>query len=121
MAVVVTSVKFLDGAWFVVLLIPVLVSMMLFIRREYDGQERELHVREDLVVEGPHREQRVVIPVNGINRAVIQAVNFGRTLSPTSGRSSSPRTPRMATPSGSAGSARSPACPWSSSSRRIGR
>ncbi len=81
-AVVVTSVKFLDGAWFVVLLIPVLVSMMLFIRREYDGQERELHVREDLVVEGPHREQRVVIPVNGINRAVIQAVNFGRTLSP---------------------------------------
>ena len=28
-----------------------------------------------------HREQRVVIPVNGINRAVIQAVNFGRTMS----------------------------------------
>jgi amino acid transporter len=80
-AIVVTSVKFLDGAWFVVVLIPILVSMMLFIRREYDDQERELHVREDLVVEGPHREQRVVIPVNGINRAVIQAVNFGRTMS----------------------------------------
>jgi hypothetical protein len=80
-AIVVTAVKFLDGAWFVILLIPILVSMMLFIRREYDDQERELHVREDLVVEGPHREQRVVIPVNGINRAVIQAVNFGRTLS----------------------------------------
>jgi amino acid transporter len=80
-AIVVTSVKFLDGAWFVIVLIPILVSMMLFIRREYDDQERELHVREDLVVEGPHREQRVVIPVNGINRAVIQAVNFGRTLS----------------------------------------
>jgi hypothetical protein len=80
-AVVVTGVKFADGAWFVVALIPILVSMMLFIRREYDGQERELHVREDLVVEGPHREQRVVVPVNGINRAVIQAVNFGRTMS----------------------------------------
>ena len=80
-AVVVTGVKFADGAWFVVALIPILVSMMLFIRREYDGQERELHVREDLIVEGPHREQRVVVPVNGINRAVIQAVNFGRTMS----------------------------------------
>jgi amino acid transporter len=79
-ATVVTSVKFVDGAWFVILLIPILVSMMLFIRREYDDQARELHVREDLVVEGPHREQRAVIPVNGINRAVIQAVNFGRTL-----------------------------------------
>jgi amino acid transporter len=81
-ALVVTSVKFLDGAWLVVLLIPLLVGMMLFIRREYDDQERELHVRPDLVLEGPHREQRVVIPVNGINRAVLQAVNFGRTMSP---------------------------------------
>jgi amino acid transporter len=79
-ATVVTSVKFIDGAWFVVLLIPILVSMMLFIRREYDDQARELHVRDDLIIEGPHREQRVVIPVNGINRAVVQAVNFGRTL-----------------------------------------
>ena len=79
-AVIVTSVKFVDGAWFVVLLIPILVSMMLFIRREYDDQSRELHVRDDLIIEGPHREQRVVIPVNGINRAVVQAVNFGRTL-----------------------------------------
>jgi hypothetical protein len=81
-ALVVTSVKFLDGAWLVVLLIPLLVGMMLFIRREYDDQERELHVRPDLVLEVPHREQRVVIPVNGINRAVLQAVNFGRTMSP---------------------------------------
>jgi amino acid transporter len=79
-AIVVTSVKFVDGAWFVIVLIPVLVGMMLFIRREYDAQERELHVREELVLEGPHREQRVVIPVNGVNRAVVQAVNFGRTL-----------------------------------------
>ena len=50
--------------------------MMLFIRREYDNQARELHVREDSgSVEAPHREQRVVVPVNGINRAVIQAVS----------------------------------------------
>ena len=80
-AVVVTSVKFFDGAWLVVLLIPILVAGMLFIRREYDAQERELRVRDDLVLEGPHREQRVVIPVNGLNRSVFQAVNFGRTLS----------------------------------------
>ncbi len=80
-AIVVTTIKFADGAYLVLLLIPVLVSVMLFIRREYDGQARELHVREDLVVGGPQREQRVVIPVNGLNRAVIQAVIFGRTMS----------------------------------------
>jgi hypothetical protein len=64
----------------VLVLIPVLVSIMLFIRRQYDIHERELNIRDDLLIAGPHREQRVVIPVNGINRAVVQAVNFGRTI-----------------------------------------
>ncbi len=64
----------------VLILIPVLVSLMLFIRRQYDAHERELFVPEHALIAGPHREQRVVIPVNGINRAVVQAVNFGRTL-----------------------------------------
>jgi hypothetical protein len=53
---------------------------MLFIRREYDAQSTELHVRDDLVFAGPEREERVIIPVNGINRAVVQAVNFGRSI-----------------------------------------
>jgi amino acid transporter len=79
-AVVVTSVKFTSGAWFVIVLIPTLVGIMSFIRRQYDGQARELLVRDDLVFDRPHREQRVVIPVNGINRSVVQAVMFGRTL-----------------------------------------
>ncbi|MEO6206788.1 MAG: APC family permease [Candidatus Limnocylindrales bacterium] len=80
-AIVVTSVKFIDGAWLVLVLIPILVALMLFIRREYDAQQRELDVRDDVVINAPHREQRVVIPVNGIDRAVVQAVTFGRTMS----------------------------------------
>ena len=79
-AVVVTSVKFFAGAWLVVILIPTLVSLMLFVRRQYDGQAKELHVREEQVFDRPHRDQRVVIPVNGINRSVVQAVMFGRSL-----------------------------------------
>jgi amino acid transporter len=79
-AVVVTSVKFLDGAFLVVVMIPALVGVMLFVRREYDGQVLELAVRDDLVFERPHREQRVVVPVNGINRSVVQAVMFGKSL-----------------------------------------
>jgi amino acid transporter len=79
-AVVVTTVKFADGAWFVILLIPILVAGMLFIRRQYDAQAVELNVRDDFVVTGPQRDERVVIPVNGINRAVVQAVIFGRSI-----------------------------------------
>jgi amino acid transporter len=81
-AIIVTSVKFWDGAWLVLVLIPILVAIMSFVGRQYDAQELELRVREDGVLPGPHREQRVIIPVNGINRAVVQAVNFGRALAP---------------------------------------
>ncbi len=77
-AIVVTTVKFTDGAWLVLVLIPVLVLMMSFVFRQYEAQAQELHVRDEGVLPGPHREQRVVVPVNGINRAVIQAINFGR-------------------------------------------
>jgi amino acid transporter len=79
-AIIVTSVKFIDGAWIVIALIPLIVAMMSFIHRQYAAQELELRVRDEGVLPGPHREQRVIVPVNGINRAVVQAVNFGRVL-----------------------------------------
>jgi len=78
--VVVTSVKFADGAYLVVILIPLLVGMMLFIKRQYDAARVELQIRSDLVFDAPHREERVVVPIPGINRAVIQAVNVARSI-----------------------------------------
>ena len=78
-AVVVTSVK-APASLLVLILIPLLVLLMSSIRRQYDGQTEELRVRDDIVFAGPQRAQRVVIPVNGINRAVVQAVNFARIL-----------------------------------------
>jgi amino acid transporter len=78
--VVVTAAK-APPSLIVIVLIPLLVSLMLFIRRQYTGQAAELFVQEDVRIPGPHREQRVVVPVNGINRAVVQAINFARTIS----------------------------------------
>ena len=72
--------KFVDGAYLVVILVPVLVGMMLFINRQYSSSARELAVKPDLIVREPHREERVVVPIPGINRAVIQAINVGRSI-----------------------------------------
>ncbi len=77
---VVTTVKFTDGAYLVVILIPLLVAMMVFIHRQYDASRRELQVRGDVVFESPHREERAVVPIPGINRAVVQAVNVARSV-----------------------------------------
>ena len=79
-AIVVTSVKFVDGAYLVIILIPVLVSIMYFINRQYSASRRELRVREDIVFQTLHREQRVVVPIPGMNRAVVQAVNVARSI-----------------------------------------
>jgi len=78
-AVVVTVAKAPESL-IVIFLVPCLVALMWAIHHQYSAQERELAVRDDYVVGLPHREQRVVVPVNGINRAVVQALTFGRTL-----------------------------------------
>ncbi len=80
-AIVVTSVKFLDGAYLVIILIPILVSVMLFVHRQYGASRRELRIRDDFIVQPPHREERVVVPIPGLNRAVVQAINVARSIS----------------------------------------
>ena len=79
-AIEVAVSKFALGAWVVLLLIPALIGMMLFVHRQYASMGRQLAVREDGPLPEPHREERVVIPVPGINRAVVQAVNVGRSI-----------------------------------------
>jgi hypothetical protein len=54
--------------------------MKLFINRQYSRSARELAVKPDLVVGQSLREERVVVPIAGINRAVIQAINVGRSI-----------------------------------------
>jgi amino acid transporter len=78
-AVVVVVAKW-PASSIVLVLIPLLVFLMLGIRHQYEKQAAEMAVRDDIVFAGPHREQRAVVPVNGINRAVVQAVTFARTI-----------------------------------------
>jgi amino acid transporter len=80
-AIEVGASKFALGAWVVLLLIPILIAGMLFIRRQYDSTKEQQAVRPGMVFPGPRRAERVIIPVPGLSRAVIQAVNVGRSIS----------------------------------------
>jgi hypothetical protein len=66
----------------VAVIIPVIVAVMLFVNRQYKASAEHLAVRSDFVVPPLRREERAVIPVPGINRAVIQAVNVARSIAP---------------------------------------
>jgi len=81
-SVVVLVAKFALGAWLIVVIIPILVAMMVFIHRQYTASNEQLAVRPDAVIPRPHREERVLIPVPGITRAVVQAINVGRSIAP---------------------------------------
>jgi hypothetical protein len=72
--------KFGDGAYLVVILVPLLVAMMLFINRQYSRSRQELAVRPETIVGPPIREERVVVPIPGLDRATVQAIKVGRSI-----------------------------------------
>ncbi len=69
------------GAYLVIVLIPIEVAIFLFIHRQYGAAARQLAMSPDKIVRPPHRDERVVVPVPTINRAVVQAINVGRSIS----------------------------------------
>jgi amino acid transporter len=78
--VVVATVKFTTGAWLVVILIPTLVALMLFVHRQYAASATALTIREDYVISSLVRPERALVPVPGLNRAVVRAVNVARSI-----------------------------------------
>lgn len=66
----------------VAVVIPILVAGMLFIHRQYARSAAQLSIPEDVVIPRPTREDRIVVPVAGLDRAVVQAVNIGRSIGP---------------------------------------
>jgi amino acid transporter len=77
--VVVTITKFGEGAWVIVALIPMLVFTLLAIRRHYEGVARQLSLDDVKVTERRHNV--VIVPIGGVHRAVVQALDYARTLS----------------------------------------
>jgi amino acid transporter len=81
-AIEVAASKFALGAWVVLILIPVLVAMMLFIARQYRSASAQLAVRSDVIIPLPHRKEIILVPVAGITRSVVQAINVARSIGP---------------------------------------
>jgi len=73
--------KFLEGAWIVLVLVPVLVVVFRQIRAHYDEVSAELSMRGLPPSLRPAPAPRVVIPVSGVQRAMVGALNFSRSIS----------------------------------------
>ena len=78
--VVLVITKFLHGAWIVVVLIPLLVGLFRAIHRHY------VDVATQLTTDGLEKlspiGHEVIVPVSGIHRGVLRALQYAKTIAP---------------------------------------
>ena len=79
--IVVAVTKAHEGAWIILLLIPVHVFFFRVTKRHYDIVAEELSLT-GWANETPRRHNSVLVPISGVHRAVVQAIAYAKTLSP---------------------------------------
>ncbi len=76
---VVGTTKATEGAWIIMVLIPLNVLLFKATRRHYEGVAAQLTLR-GWRSRGP-RHNTVIVPIGGIQRAVVEALDYARSLS----------------------------------------
>jgi len=78
--VIVGVTKGVEGAWIVMLLIPILVFVFISTKAHYDSVARQLSV-DDIQVDTTPRNHVVIVPIGSVQRAVVEALRYASSLS----------------------------------------
>ena len=79
--IVVATTKAHEGAWLILLLIPVHVVFFRATKRHYEGVAAQLSLK-GWTAGASRRSNTVLVPISGVHRAVVQALEYAKTLSP---------------------------------------
>ena len=80
-ALIIGISKFIEGAWITVCLIAALVLIFYRIRSHYQEVARELSMHGLPPSLKPSPTPRVVIPISGVHRGIVDAVDYARAIS----------------------------------------
>jgi amino acid transporter len=78
--VVFATTKFADGAWVIVLIIPLLIGAFYSIHIHYRGVAKKLSL-DDFGAPPRIARHRVIIPISGVHRGTMAALRYANTLS----------------------------------------
>jgi amino acid transporter len=79
---IIATTKFTHGAWLVILLIPVLVVILVTIRRHYDDVAGQLSLEGLEPQELASGRHHVLVLVGDVHRGVLGAIRYARAISP---------------------------------------
>ncbi len=83
--VIIAFTKFEEGAWLVVILIPVLIFLVFKVKKHYNAVMRQLRLKpEEIAAFDINRAaytNRVIVPIESINRSSLRALRYARTIS----------------------------------------
>jgi amino acid transporter len=80
----IVQTKFAAGAWMVLLALPLLVLLQDRTNRAYTREREELGVEVPELLAPPRPRHEVLVLVDGLDRAVLRALQYARQLSPLS-------------------------------------
>jgi hypothetical protein len=78
---IIGTTRFLAGAWITILLVPCLVAAFLWIRRHYHHVAEQLSMAGYALPAPPALGPRAVIPISGVHRGIVDAVDYARSIS----------------------------------------
>lgn len=78
---VIAITRFSEGAWAVLVLIPIIVIILLSIHRHYSNVARQLSLADAPRPQAVKRHTAIVL-ISGVHRGVIPALQFGLSLAP---------------------------------------
>jgi amino acid transporter len=84
-AIIIGSTKFIHGAWIIIAVIPVLMTIMLKIKKHYLAVAEQLKLQpeefETLDLSKATYRNHVIVPIESVNKASIRALRYAKTIS----------------------------------------
>lgn len=83
--IIIAFTKFIGGAWLVVISLPILIFMITKVKKHYNAVMRQLRLKPEQIaafdISKATYTNRVIVPIESINRSSLRALRYARTIS----------------------------------------